>query len=763
MGQAVGIPQTTEFGNVNALKPGRIYDLSIQRHKADQAGEHIDFRIGDPEIQLLSWAIPKAKLPEPNERLLAVQQPLHEYDYGTFEGRIEEGYGKGDVKLEKYGKVLVTDIGPNKIHLTIISDRYPTRLTLFRPNNFKDKDWLILNNTPNKPIDYEKIHMKQIGEDKLKDFLEQHSSESIFASPKIDGAHVIILIKDGKLEVFSYRISKVHGGNILHTERLFTIRPKVKIPERLNNTILKGELYAVRRKGDVEEILPVNELSGLLNSSIYKTYQDAARKNVRFKIGLFDIYKHGDMIIDPEAVDYKERLRLVREFLPQLDKNIFHVIEPVEGVEQIIKLWDIVKNGKHPLTTEGIVLYPSKGYPIKLKTLQERDVYIREILPGQGKYKGNAAGGFTYSLEPNGPIIGHVGTGFSDELRREMWEDPDEFIGRRARVKFLEQLPSGALRAPVFLALHEDYPNHKEAGLDFDDPLWFKVLDYLQDLRLQVGLAKIAELDPREFVLTEARAPAWLTQRREISPMSLTQRVEWIFGGPNALTNLLLWSAIGAAVGNLLGYGAEKAFKESFRGSRGRLALLGAILGAFPAAVLNLAPALTERGLSGALRPTPLQTLLEERAIKKSGEFLKHAAEDMFQLKIEINEQERECIKTAYDKLNTNINVDRWGEIIMRDPYLDSWEKTMSVSIPLVTSIVSEREPYVTVQDVARTAYNMGLGSLFGSILGNIAAKVIGLTPEAQKKIQRSGELAGLLKSILNPVKEVRISYGPNS
>ncbi|MGB9591851.1 MAG: DNA polymerase ligase N-terminal domain-containing protein, partial [Candidatus Kryptoniota bacterium] len=436
MGQAVGIPNTTDYGNLQGLKPGNVYTISVQRHKAERAGEHLDFRIGDPKVQLLSWALPKAKLPEPNERLLAVQQPLHEYEYATFEGTIDEGYGKGEVKLEKLGKALVTDIEPGKIHITIISDRYPTRYVLVQPQNYKQNDWLILNTTPNKPIDYEKIHMRQLKPDELNDYLDKNKEQPLYASPKIDGAHVIILIKDGKLEVFSYRISKVHGGNILHTERLFRIRPKVQIPERLNGTILKGELYAVDK--DTGEAIPVNVLSGLLNSSIYRTYQDAANKGVQFRIGLFDIYKYGDQIIDPEAVDYPSRLNLIREFLPQLDKKIFHVIEPARKPEEVLALWDIITQGRHPLTKEGIVLYPHKGNPVKVKAFQERDVYIREILPGEGKYKGKAAGGFTYSLEPNGPIVGHVGTGFSDELRREMWEDPDEFINRRARVKYQE-------------------------------------------------------------------------------------------------------------------------------------------------------------------------------------------------------------------------------------------------------------------------------------------------------------------------------------
>jgi hypothetical protein len=39
-----------------------------------------------------------------------------------------------------------------------------------------------------------------------------------------------------------------------------------------------------------------------------------------------------------------------------------------------------------------------------------------------------------------------------------MWNDPEAFVGRVARIHSQEQFPSGAWRAPALIALHEDYP-----------------------------------------------------------------------------------------------------------------------------------------------------------------------------------------------------------------------------------------------------------------------------------------------------------------
>ena len=71
---------------------------------------------------------------------------------------------------------------------------------------------------------------------------------------------------------------------------------------------------------------------------------------------------------------------------------------------------------------------------------------------------GVGAGGFSYSLKPGEESVGEVGSGFTQSTRGQMLQSPEDFIGRIARIRAQEQFPSGAYRAPSFLALHEDYP-----------------------------------------------------------------------------------------------------------------------------------------------------------------------------------------------------------------------------------------------------------------------------------------------------------------
>jgi ATP-dependent DNA ligase len=118
-------------------------------------------------------------------------------------------------------------------------------------------------------------------------------------------------------------------------------------------------------------------------------------------------------------------------------------------------MWNQIAEGRNPITGEGVVVHPEFGTPTKAKLLEDQDVTIRDIFPGAGKYKGKGAGGFTYSLG-EGPTLGRVGTGLSDALRQELFSNPDEYIGRMARVRSQGAFPSGALRAPSLLALRDD-------------------------------------------------------------------------------------------------------------------------------------------------------------------------------------------------------------------------------------------------------------------------------------------------------------------
>ncbi len=107
----------------------------IQEHDAIRAGLHWDIRFeayGDtdtydskrPETNeprgtgnrvLRSFVIPKHRLPEIDEKLLAIQTEDHPWDYRNFSGRIESGYGEGDVELVFCGEIEILALKDTKI------------------------------------------------------------------------------------------------------------------------------------------------------------------------------------------------------------------------------------------------------------------------------------------------------------------------------------------------------------------------------------------------------------------------------------------------------------------------------------------------------------------------------------------------------------------------------------------------------------------------------------------------------------------------
>lgn len=265
----------------------------------------------------------------------------------------------------------------------------------------------------------------------------------------------------------------VHNSNmpILHSERLAGGRPSTAgpVPPDLVGTVLRGELYGEHGG----RAIPPQELGGLLNASVGRSLDAQRERGIALKHLVFDINRLGKTPVTT-ATPYPERLRMIRDVLARGGLPADKFIPPEEATTPAaaVDLWRRVREGEYPLTGEGVVIHPPTGVPVKVKGTEEFDVYPTRVFPGRGKYEGNAAGGFAYSRTPGGPEVGEVGTGFSDETRRTLHAAPQDFLGRAARVRAQQAFPSGALRAPSFLAWHEDYPAAKAAageGADDDD------------------------------------------------------------------------------------------------------------------------------------------------------------------------------------------------------------------------------------------------------------------------------------------------------
>jgi hypothetical protein len=455
--RAMGIPDRGDFGDPAGVVPGEVLDYFIQHHDARRAGPHYDLRAGDRDRGLYSWAT-KKELPKPGDRPIALYpQPVHAYDYGGFSGQIGHGYGTGTVELRKKGKLLITGTTPNAIHFSTAGPGTQVkRYAMVKPRSEHDKSWLLVRaHDPERPA-FEKEHYKTLDPDTAEGLLE-HLQDNASVSAKVDGALALIRIAKHRAELVSHRVSKRTGGAIPYTEKFFGQIPRFDYPKKFENALLTGELFGQRD----DKAIPVQELGGILNAGVARSLEKQRDQGVDLKSLLFGVKELGGK---PVSLPYSEQRKLIEELLPHLPKDKFLLPENARTSEAALALFNRVREGEHPLTQEGIVIQPEEGRPIKSKFRPEQDVYIRGFTPGLGKFKDRGIGAIQYATEPEGPVVGQMGTGLSDEMRRELMLHPELYLNRIARATSHGAFPSGALRVPVFLGLHEDYPSPRQEG-----------------------------------------------------------------------------------------------------------------------------------------------------------------------------------------------------------------------------------------------------------------------------------------------------------
>jgi ATP-dependent DNA ligase len=111
---------------------------------------------------------------------------------------------------------------------------------------------------------------------------------------------------------------------------------------------------------------------------------------------------------------------------------------------------------------EGIVLLSNTGFGsaqqgYKIKHVVEDDYVVLSVNRGGGKYS-NSAGSISCGQYKDGKLtyLVTVGGGFSDLLRKKMWETPENYIGKVCKVSGKARFASGSLRHPVFAGWRED-------------------------------------------------------------------------------------------------------------------------------------------------------------------------------------------------------------------------------------------------------------------------------------------------------------------
>lgn len=437
---APGIPYKTVKESPRITSP-EVWRLAVQHHKTLRNNPHYDLRIVDDKSgKAYSWSV--KNLPtNPGDKVLAVQQPLHTAAYSTFSGTIPKGsYGAGSVELFSQDKIELIKADYDHVMFNVYKTNGDTeRYALIKTG---DGNWLFHNVTPTRQtrpvLPTEKPMYKSVD---LNSIDVNNSSQVL--SPKIDGALNVFYLRTGRpIESYSYRTSKKGESKLIdHTFRLPYY--KIKTPDAFRGkTVLLGEVFARDRLG---KTLSSTDTAARLLSNVWRSRE--LQEKAPLDSVVFNVLRYNGR--DVSQKPYEEKLKILKTIttaIPQLK------MPPLASTpEQKTDMLKKIKSGSDPLTSEGVVVYNlAEHTPSKAKIFTDYDVRVRKIFPGLGRLKGKGAGGFEYSLTRSGPIVGRVGSGFTDQQREDMLKNPEKHIGQVARVFSQEQLPSKALRVPSF-------------------------------------------------------------------------------------------------------------------------------------------------------------------------------------------------------------------------------------------------------------------------------------------------------------------------
>lgn len=441
---APGIPESRARSEIPTIKAPVLWTMAEQKHDADRAGLHYDLRLSDGSTAY-SWAIRKG-LPAIGERRLAIRQPDHDHSYISFQGQLGKGYGSGRVYLNRLGMMSLLKSSPSSVRWAALDKKNPQEFLMVHTPAYGKDAWQVQNVTPT----VEKRPDVPLGKPKFDDAspsdLPRFMSDRYALSSKIDGAHMTVHFGD-RVEVFSQQPSVT--GELVNHSYVFGVDEPV--PASLKGTKVRAEAFAVKGK----TVLPNRELAGLLNSSPGEVLR--RMKDEGIQLVLAPIKMIADKGKPVDAAPYKDHIRMMSVVAKQAPGH-WMMPDIAITLEDKKKLAEKIRTGKHPLTEEGMVAWPLKevgARPTKLKYVDHFQVYIQDVYPMMsGGKPTELAGGFWYSLTPSGPSVGKVGTGFSDVLRKEMWEGRKDLKGRKVVIESLGRFPSGAYRAPSFVSFH---------------------------------------------------------------------------------------------------------------------------------------------------------------------------------------------------------------------------------------------------------------------------------------------------------------------
>lgn len=279
-------------------------------------------------------------------------------------------------------------------------------------------------------------------------YIEQESRIEKIADPmaarKYDGASYFMHFDEEGTPAFISRRQGVKGDFPNRTVKLPHL--SLSLPEYANQTF-HVELIHTGKHWSKDTLESHPAVSGILNSLPAKAIETQEREGP-VRAVLLDV-------LNPKLPTYQEKVEYMKKLEDRYGKpNLLFTPEWVHGHEAIKNLIDHTKQKE----MEGVIITsassPESQNPrLKVKhknTWNLKVVEITQEIDISGRPKESM--GALVVADRTGRIVANVGTGFTRELRKEIWQNKDRWIGRLIQVKAM--MPTAhRLRAPAYNGL----------------------------------------------------------------------------------------------------------------------------------------------------------------------------------------------------------------------------------------------------------------------------------------------------------------------
>ncbi len=264
---------------------------------------------------------------------------------------------------------------------------------------------------------------------------------------KIDGGRIIALKENGQVSFFT-RAGQKYEGLVDLEEEMRELMP--------DNTCLDGEITLFDR-GD------------LSSKEAYKQTMKIVRQTTNpekhgIKMLVFDWMPAEDFKKQECHYSYHGRREWLHEIFSNQDFTYFELLPILYCGRDTSKITEILEE-QIARGEEGIMIndyYGSYEFKrtnalLKVKKMQTLDLEIIDFEEGEGRLAGTL--GAVLVRYKDGNVV-KVGSGFSDQLRKEIWQNRHNHLGTICEIQYFEETTNAdggkSLRFPIFKDFRHD-------------------------------------------------------------------------------------------------------------------------------------------------------------------------------------------------------------------------------------------------------------------------------------------------------------------